>query len=649
MMLVQLCTMVILAHITCGLISNGFEPCEKTPSSYVGPPLPTLPDQFQTHIEAHFVQKNQTRNIVEYYDYIGNRSVIVDYNRTTKALQKTVLNFNDQEARIIYEDNMCKIMKTNSSWFSFITTDGKHMRSVKDLLYFSEDMGEVFISGDEKVRGINVNHWRACVKIPSINGTFNVDYYFSKGSGYSIDGYEVQVPLRAVVNGTGNSRDSNGSISDDYHSFYHIYDFFDFKPRVLHDPKVFEVPVGVICNKGDVPKDKPTPEISHQFAAGMEKVVMHDGTETERQTIQLYLDFSAKVFRLDVDRPLRRDQNLYGGRPLTYIQDYNTDLMYVIDRLEQNCTVSTLKHPMHREPPPPTVMVDFFQNFSSFIYQGQKTWRGLPVESWGFYNQSSKTVTEIFFHTPQPSPQGRLDPHQLDNMIPVGIYKNGIGFMPHMQNEEQTTYEHLFGFSSGHPDPEVFDISMCYAKDHHSTYLALDVTGRNVDEILRFHQKEFLSEVRQTISGAAGVSATRIASLKWEEARSSGTSTTLIVTFQLLDNKLYGMDSTVGTGPSLADAISNLQKSVNSGTSLVFDVKLSTSHSVRFSILAGSLWEVYTDKSENQTSSSIKKYGAGSMAGLAIGMLVIGALLGLVAAFIIYKRIDTSVPYQVSQ
>lgn len=39
----------------------------------------------------------------------------------------------------------------------------------------------------------------------------------------------------------------------------------------------------------------------------------------------------------------------------------------------------------------------------------------------------------------------------------------------------------------------------------------------------------------------------------------------------------------------------------------------------------------------------------GSMAGLAIGMLVIGALLGLGAAFLIYKRFNTEVPYKVSK
>jgi hypothetical protein len=41
-----------------------------------------------------------------------------------------------------------------------------------------------------------------------------------------------------------------------------------------------------------------------------------------------------------------------------------------------------------------------------------------------------------------------------------------------------STYEHMFGFSNGHPDPDMFDVSQCYAMDYHSTYLALDITGK---------------------------------------------------------------------------------------------------------------------------------------------------------------------------
>ena len=37
------------------------------------------------------------------------------------------------------------------------------------------------------------------------------------------------------------------------------------------------------------------------------------------------------------------------------------------------------------------------------------------------------------------------------------------------------------------------------------------------------------------------------------------------------------------------------------------------------------------------------------MAGLGIGMLVVGAILGLLAAYVIYKKIDTSIPYKVTE
>ena len=37
-----------------------------------------------------------------------------------------------------------------------------------------------------------------------------------------------------------------------------------------------------------------------------------------------------------------------------------------------------------------------------------------------------------------------------------------------------------------------------------------------------------------------------------------------------------------------------------------------------------------------------------SMVGIAIGMLVVGAILGLLVAYGIYKKIDTSIPYQVT-
>ena len=41
-----------------------------------------------------------------------------------------------------------------------------------------------------------------------------------------------------------------------------------------------------------------------------------------------------------------------------------------------------------------------------------------------------------------------------------------------------------------------------------------------------------------------------------------------------------GVQESVDSGPSLSEAIANLQKSINSGSGLVFEVVLGTSHSV---------------------------------------------------------------------
>ncbi|XP_060595306.1 uncharacterized protein LOC132749526 [Ruditapes philippinarum] len=245
-----------------------------------------------------------------------------------------------------------------------------------------------------------------------------------------------------------------------------------------------------------------------------------------------------------------------------------------------------------------------------------------------------------------PQKNGPVRPGQdwLVDLEPVGIYENGPSHdtVP----IKISTYEHMYGFSNGHPDPDVFDVSQCFAMDYHSTYLAVDITGREIDEVLKFHQKEFISEVRQTIASAAKVSVTRVASIKWEEGKFNR-NTRLIVTFQLFDNKLTGLEESVYTGPSLSEAISNLQNAINSGTHIMFDVVLGTSHTARLGILEGSLYEVYTTKA-TVTSASTRKYGAGAMAGLGIGMLVIGALLGLLAAYIIYRRFNTEIPYKVT-
>lgn len=658
-----------------------FIPCNPKPADYVGPPIPALPDQFETHVEANIVQKNMTRNFKEYYDFPNNRGMIETYNRTSGERMRILTDFNTRESKTIFENNTCRFLQTNSSHplFVFMSADnGTHIKSVKDLLHFGSDLGEVFIDGDKIIRGIPVNHWSTCLKMPATNGTMTLDYFFTKALNYTIDGAEMQVPVRAVLNGTGKSY-RNGSVSDDSHSFYHIYEFSEFKPGPIKDSHLFEVPVGVICNQGDIDRNKSVPEISNHFSAGVERVILENSKETNHHSLQLYVDISAKVYRVDTDGAMGpMDAQKYGNKPLTYITDSANGIVYVIDRFEKNCSVSKVmtpppqgqgqgSPPQGQGPPPQgqgppaskpsSDIVEFFANYSRFLYQEQKSWRGLPVYTWGYVNSTTQEITEVIFRKPQipGNPMGSggvigmpgVGPNMpVNEYEPVGIYK----FTPSVGNlPPQTTYEHIYGFSNGHPDPDVFDVSACYAWDQHSTYLAVDVSGNNAGNVVRFYQKEFMSQMRQTLANAAKVSVTRISSIKWEERSSSGSNTVFVVTFLLLDNKLQGLDGAVYSGPPLHDAIQNLQNSVKGDTDLTFGIQLTTGASVRFTIMGGSLWELYSGSETSHTESSIKTYGAGSMAGLAIGMLVIGVLLGLIGAYVIYKRFDASVPYEITK
>lgn len=53
-----------------------------------GPSKPNFPDQFQTRIELTIINKNQTTELVEYYDGANNRGTIqqTDFNINLRAI-----------------------------------------------------------------------------------------------------------------------------------------------------------------------------------------------------------------------------------------------------------------------------------------------------------------------------------------------------------------------------------------------------------------------------------------------------------------------------------------------------------------------------------------------------------------------------------
>lgn len=611
-------------------------PCST--EKYEGPQLPKLPDQFTVNIEANILQKNYTINLREVYDYPNNRVMIERYDPKTGEKVRTVINMRDNSSHTYFANQTCVVMAINGSQhFGFLVdANSSHLISVKNLLHFGDELGEKYISGSETVRGIPVHHWQACLKIPASNGTFLLDYFFSKGEGYYINGILETVPLRAVINGTAKSLSRNGSTSPEYHNFYHIYDFIDFNPGPIQDPSVFEIPVGTFCNNSI--SSKPLPYVPDHFTVAMEIVSTKPNGDMDRQNQLIYFDNQTKLLRLEGNLIMPNQGN---NRPLTIIQDFSSNLLYQIDQWEENCTVTMVSSAGPPDSVPamsPEKIMDIFKG--NFIYQGQKTIRGIICESWADFNTSTNETKEIFF-TKVPGPErlmgGQTGVPPFNHYQPVAINTRPLTQAP----GDSGVFIHMYNYMTGHPSLDVFDVSSCYSLGHHYSYMAFKTEGNFEKDVLKF-RKEFIAALRSAIARGANISGTRVTSILIEQSPDNNNQ--LRVYFKLLDNQLNDVHPSL-TGPSLAQAKLSLQQAVSRG--LNFDVQYPTFED-NFQVLKGSLWETMSSESEPQ-KSTISRYSAGSMAGLGIGMLVVGALLGLLGAFFIYKRVDSSVPYQITK
>ena len=91
------------------------------------------------------------------------------------------------------------------------------------------------------------HHWRACIS--NNHSSYYLDYFFSASDWRTTWVAHNSTVIRATINGTSESfKRMNGSIVplNKTHNFYHVYDFFDFRPGPP-DASNFQLPAGLYC------------------------------------------------------------------------------------------------------------------------------------------------------------------------------------------------------------------------------------------------------------------------------------------------------------------------------------------------------------------------------------------------------------------
>lgn len=162
------------------------------------PPLPSLPNQYETYVTCNIVNRNYTVNVHELYDEPNDRMLISRFHPLNDV--------NDSDhgvASDLYLYDLGGLVHTNSSGcFASMLADAPprgmarsttgHIPSSRDFFRFNMTNQTEVYQGQKRVNGVLCDHWLADMSNATANTTMLLDYYFT-------------VPEWSVVNANGTS------------------------------------------------------------------------------------------------------------------------------------------------------------------------------------------------------------------------------------------------------------------------------------------------------------------------------------------------------------------------------------------------------------------------------------------------------------
>ncbi|XP_064625991.1 uncharacterized protein LOC135486820 [Lineus longissimus] len=478
-----------------------------------GPRLPMIPGSYQTKIEVNVENQRSTWDAMEWFDGRNNRATIKMTSQGEELL--LIYNYKDDQIYKIKDRAVCEVLNmTTSDTTTLIGIDFidglPHAPSVQDAFRFGTQFGQQYM-GQTTVRGIFVDHWRSCQywPAPGPNANFTLDFYFAASNNWtSAIGYP-QMPVRAVATGVMPTENGVG-----LQNFKINFELSEFRPVIIDDVSIFQVPLGVIC-KGQT-QDKQIPRLPDFFHYRVEMV---QPTGHFVQFYETWYDKAYQIVRLDY-RPVVATAPWYTTNPIREIHDYNTGVAYVTDTALGNCTIRAIQGTEadatydieELQKDGATVLrlkapLDFLYIDASYIYKGKTTVRGMDTDVFigqrndfkGTPGQRGNTTVEYYFLTENwveiPNPGV-----QVMQGVPVkAIFKNELSnfYMEY----------HFIDFDGEHSDLGVFDVLTCFPEETHKN---VEITFKG--DILQLNKEKsiFLQETRGIIAQSAGISPIRV-------------------------------------------------------------------------------------------------------------------------------------------
>ncbi|XP_069975901.1 uncharacterized protein [Penaeus vannamei] len=538
--------------------------------------------------------------------------------------------------------------------------------------------------GPSDCRGMRCDRYETCITKPDENATVSITYFWSD-KAWNVTSNGAQVPVAIEIYATG--------------KFGHIfqrevmqrYDFYDFYRDVRPDPDELVPPVDVYCRgRKDI---YAPPRAPFYFAYNAESIAGFDlpfpAGDNETTTVHFttvlshtqYYDWDAKVVRTKyVPWFLFGQENRY-EYTTELIQDFQQGLTYEILEHLKVCNIRptenftsagdiTVGDDGSVSMVPPWIFADLDEPMQ---YNGFHWIRGVDADVW--VGQKRHQITRLnetyvwYYASPfmldesenlrapsqgaarppmsrepgmgvrmPPLPENFKDnPPEIVSMDSSPLrfekYLSILAGLPH-------SIYNIYNYETEPPLTHTLDVSLCYNRATQMRHFIFDLPDDTLSRV-NFLRDKLKYASQAALAEAGVVSPLRINRLVLEEHEGSP----LRVLFSILEKP-----DVVGNAPGailendMKQAASVIDSFISQSRLVIVvhlpAIALHPEEPVYVAIVPvpGSLKEVDRDGSSNYGYETKQPYQSGDMAGLAIGMLLLGGLLGVAVNMVLQRR-----------
>ncbi|XP_076028820.1 uncharacterized protein LOC143017810 [Oratosquilla oratoria] len=642
--------------------------CPTPPETPPGIELPTVPESFSTSIEIDMIVNNTQMSFYseESYDGVRKRGAIfydllngILFSRPFVLAEEIRYDIDKDEALFILTNDICdetgdqechsskECLATDidglntelQQIFGIVHTgSGTGFMGATGMLMFGPQFGYTQ-QADMDCRGLVCKVYSTCIESQDKNTTINYTYYWSDpDTSVQNDGKQVPIALDIIASGA-----VEGHTTGEVIIRYNFFRFFrDFRPSIYE----LEPPKDVFCDGRKSSDKAPAIPVAFNFRSEIVEsfqVPTNFSNVTEPVWVRVvfpqdeYYDWHTRISRFDY-LPLL---SLSGKRRIenrtSLVHDFNQGLSYHIKDGLNWCRVTPIEDfslwgDVHVASDgsinmlPPWAFADMDEPLQ---YNGLHWDRGMETDVWvgvKFNPTLMQNETYVWHYASIMTNERPTRDIVIPDKVPVKLEK----FLTAYEEEVATSYN-IYDYEYLVPHVHKHDISLCYDR-HQMRHYTFDLPANALNASYGLRDSLAYFTVG-TLAEAGNVSPLRINRLELEERDNS-----IGVTFTLLDKPNVegdamnsGMESDLNeAGKSIKDTIDNSQ--------LVILVHTSADTTKPFlaSLVAlpGTLKEVERDDGNVGGKENPIGFGSGDMAGLAVGMIFLGAIVGFAAIYL---------------